>query len=122
VNEINGNGSWQVSSTSQWLLETGVTVFTHTRHLRSTGVVSELPPSSRDLVTSGAPFGRMLLEEPVLVGSVDIATCGTRNLISAFTTAKLNSPALLVAFYGLFGIYIVLISVFSVCSLRVCFH
>lgn len=48
----------------------------------------------------------MLLEEPVLARLVDFATrSGTRRLISAFTTAKLNPPALAVAFYGLFGIF-----------------
>jgi len=36
----------------------------HIRRLRSLGVISELPLSSRDVVTLGAPLGRMLLEEP----------------------------------------------------------
>ena len=78
-----------------------------TRLLRSLGVISELPLSSRDVVTTlGAPLGRMLLEEPVLTRLVVFATCcGSRRLIFALTTAKLNPPALEVAFYGLFGIF-----------------
>jgi len=68
-------------------------VFTH----KALAIISELPLSSRDMVTLGAPLGRMLLEEPVFSRLVDFATCcGTRRLISVPTTAKLNPPALAV--------------------------
>lgn len=107
------------------LLETGFAVFIHTHTpqgtWRSLCVISELLLSSRDVVTLGALLGRMLPEEPVFSRLVVFATCsGTRRLISVLTTAKLNPPAVAVLVLSfVWHFLIVLITIFSVCSLRV---
>ena len=73
----------------------------YTRYWRSSGVISELSLSSRDVVKLGAPLGRVLLEKLVVAQLVKFSACyGTRRFITVITTAKLNAPALVVSFYS----------------------
>ena len=59
VNEINGNGSCQVSCTVPYSCPWRQALqCSHTRHLRSVVVISELPLSSRDMVTFRRSVGQ----------------------------------------------------------------